>query len=219
MTRPPTDLLVCPIHEKALSDPDGVALISDDCQLSYKQLDTLTSLLVTQLKHKGVDRGDVVALWLDTSLEYVVLLFALFRLGGIAATINSRLHEEAISDSLARIKCAFLISKNRPLSTHEDELFNHINPDQFSWQDDGGQERMPESIKADQRATIIFSSGSSAQPKAVLHSFKNHYYSALGSNQNIPLVKGDRWLLSLPLYHVAGIAILFRSFIAGASIV
>nr|MBX2818332.1 AMP-binding protein [Rhodothermaceae bacterium] len=47
----------------------------------------------------------------------------------------------------------------------------------------------------------------------------NHYYSALGSNQNIPLVKGDRWLLSLPLYHVAGIAILFRSFIAGASIV
>jgi O-succinylbenzoic acid--CoA ligase len=43
-----------------------------------------------------------------------------------------------------------------------------------------------------------------------LHTLGNHYYSALGSNANIKLDPGDRWLHSLPLHHVGGISILFR---------
>jgi len=71
----------------------------------------------------------------------------------------------------------------------------------------------------DHPATIMFTSGSSAQPKAVLHSFGNHYHNALGSNKNIPVVPGDRWLVSLPLYHVGGLAILFRCWLGGATAV
>jgi O-succinylbenzoic acid--CoA ligase len=47
----------------------------------------------------------------------------------------------------------------------------------------------------------------------------NHYYSALGSNLNIPLAAGKRWLLSLPLYHVGGLAIIFRTLFSGAATV
>lgn len=35
----------------------------------------------------------------------------------------------------------------------------------------------------------------------------------------MPLAPGDRWLLSLPLYHVGGLAILFRAALAGAAVV
>ncbi|HET7273332.1 MAG TPA: o-succinylbenzoate--CoA ligase, partial [Rubrobacter sp.] len=55
-------------------------------------------------------------------------------------------------------------------------------------------------------------------PKSALHTFGNHYYNALGSNTNIPLTPGDRWLHSLPLYHVGGLSILFRCLLAGATI-
>lgn len=67
-------------------------------------------------------------------------------------------------------------------------------------------------------ATIIFTSGSTREPKAALHSYANHYYSALGSNQNIPIEPQDRWLLSLPIFHVAGIGLIMRVFLAGASV-
>ena len=67
-------------------------------------------------------------------------------------------------------------------------------------------------------ATIVFTSGSTGRPKAVLHTFGNHYYSALGSNANIALSAGDRWLLSLPLYHVGGLSINFRCLLAGAAV-
>ncbi|MEA1979901.1 MAG: o-succinylbenzoate--CoA ligase, partial [candidate division Zixibacteria bacterium] len=75
------------------------------------------------------------------------------------------------------------------------------------------------SLDSNQDATLIFTSGSSSKPKAVLHTFSNHYYSALGSNENLPLHQNDRWLLSLPIYHVGGLGIIFRCFQAGASII
>ncbi len=71
----------------------------------------------------------------------------------------------------------------------------------------------------DQDATIIFTSGSSGKQKAVIHSLENHYYSALGSNENIPFSPGDRWLISLPMYHIGGLAILFRALIGGGAAV
>jgi O-succinylbenzoic acid--CoA ligase len=76
----------------------------------------------------------------------------------------------------------------------------------------------PFEIDAEASATMIFSSGSSSSPKAVLHCFNNHHFSASGSNENIYFWKGDVWLLSLPLYHVAGLSVIFRALISGAAI-
>lgn len=66
--------------------------------------------------------------------------------------------------------------------------------------------------------TIIHTSASSGEAKAAVHSFANHWYSALGSNENIPFGAGDRWLFSLPLYHIGGYSLLFRSLISGGSL-
>ena len=73
--------------------------------------------------------------------------------------------------------------------------------------------------KEDNLATIIATSGSSGTPKLACHSIGNHLYSALGSRTIIPIEVGDQWRLDLPLYHVGGIAILFRCYFARATIV
>ena len=76
-----------------------------------------------------------------------------------------------------------------------------------------------QSIDPDAWASIIFTSGSTGSPKAVVHSLANHFYSALGANQLMPLNPGDRWMMSLPLYHVGGLAIFFRTLLSGATMV
>jgi O-succinylbenzoic acid--CoA ligase len=70
----------------------------------------------------------------------------------------------------------------------------------------------------DRPATIVYTSGSTGPPKAALHTWANHLYSAKGANANMPLRRGDRWLLSLPLYHVGGLAVLVRCALAGATV-
>ena len=67
-------------------------------------------------------------------------------------------------------------------------------------------------------ATIVFTSGSTGTPKAALHTFENHWSSAVGANRNIPLRPGDRWLLSLPPWHVGGLAVVFRCLLGGAAV-
>jgi O-succinylbenzoic acid--CoA ligase len=66
--------------------------------------------------------------------------------------------------------------------------------------------------------TIIHTSASSGKAKAAVHSFANHWYSALGSDENLPFGPGECWLLSLPLYHIGGYALLFRTFVSGAAL-
>lgn len=68
------------------------------------------------------------------------------------------------------------------------------------------------------KTTIIFTSGSTDTPKAVLHTLENHFYSSLGSNENIKFDKKDKWLIVLPLYHISGISVIFRAAAGGGKI-
>jgi O-succinylbenzoic acid--CoA ligase len=52
-----------------------------------------------------------------------------------------------------------------------------------------------------------------------LHTLGNHIANALGANECVALGPGDRWLLTLPLYHVGGLGILFRCFLGGGAVV
>ena len=101
-----------------------------------------------------------------------------------------------------KVKCGLTLSENYTHTNSKSKITREmplLNPDAWS--------------------TIIFTSGSSGFPKAVIHTLANHFFSALGANRITPLKPGDRWLMSLPLFHVGGLAIFFRSLLSGSSIV
>lgn len=68
-------------------------------------------------------------------------------------------------------------------------------------------------------ATLLFTSGTSNRPKIAAHSRDNHLQSALGAIPLLNLSENSRYLLNLPLNHVGGLAILWRTFVAGATLV
>ena len=67
-------------------------------------------------------------------------------------------------------------------------------------------------------ASVLFTSGTSGQPKGVRLTIDNWEAAANASMQHLGHGPADTWLLALPLHHVAGLSILVRSAYAGGSV-
>ena len=66
---------------------------------------------------------------------------------------------------------------------------------------------------------FIATSGTQGEPKAVMLGSANLRAGELASRSRLPLQAGDAWLVCLPLYHIGGMAILYRCAEAGAAAV
>jgi o-succinylbenzoate---CoA ligase len=75
--------------------------------------------------------------------------------------------------------------------------------------------RRPEAGVADETAVVIATSGSTGVPKGVELSASALIASAAASLRRIGAGAGQRWLCCLPAFHVAGVAVLVRSLLAG----
>ena len=73
--------------------------------------------------------------------------------------------------------------------------------------------------KLEQEAVVIFTSGSTGRPKGVVHSFSSLINSIENSNMVLNQQENDRWLASLPFYHIGGFQIICRSLFYGCSII
>jgi o-succinylbenzoate---CoA ligase len=186
--------------------------------ITYGGLDARVSAVAGLLEELGVAPGERVALYLPKDVGYLVLLLALIRHEAVACPVSTRVPAGGVGPLLQRAGCSALISADEKLSDSVGGI-EVLDPQALLA---GGEEKekVPEplEIPLGRPATVVFTSGSTGTPKAALHTFGNHYFSAVGSNANIALAPGDRWLHSLPLYHVGGLSIVFRCLISGAAI-
>ena len=74
-------------------------------------------------------------------------------------------------------------------------------------------------LKVNDPAVIIFTSGSTNKSKGIILSFNSLYNSALSSNQLLRYTRSDRWLASLPFYHIGGFSIITRSLLFGIPLI
>jgi O-succinylbenzoic acid--CoA ligase len=74
-------------------------------------------------------------------------------------------------------------------------------------------------IDLDATHSIIHTSGTTGHPKGAMLTYCNHWWNAIGSTLNLGLREDDRWLACMPLFHVGGLAILWRSVICGIPVV
>ncbi len=197
---------------------DFPALITADLAVSYQEYDRMVRGVASGLTGHGVRESDRVALLGDSSVDYIVTLMALLKIKAVACPLSDRLPHDTIKKLVRLAACEHLIVFGACDDAITLSGVNRIETGSLLQSSDSPKP-VTDTISLDREATILFTSGSSGEPKGVLHRYGNHYYSALGANRNIPFEPGDRWLLSLPLYHVGGIGILFRALLGGGAVV
>lgn len=197
------------------------AIVWGTRRVTWEQVDHYGAAVIGHLKGQGIKPGDRVALCAPLSAEYIIVLFALWRMKAVACPINHRWPGQAVAAYISSIHASLLLT-----TVHMADVLKtvparslHI-PDIVSFDARRDVARVPVwEPREDQEMSVIATSGSSGVPKAAVHTWANHYYNALGSQEMIPFTSEDRWLLALPVYHVSGLAILIRCYAAKAAAV
>ncbi|NHQ59992.1 o-succinylbenzoate--CoA ligase [Chlorobium sp. BLA1] len=191
------------------------AIMMKGKSLSFLECDERARHIAGLLCKEGFRAGDIVALLSVNTPELVITLLGLLKAGMIAAPLNSRFPEELIRTTVQNLRPKLLLTG----SSAQLLYFGCRTSPLTSLLEDASRFAAGESMvppeEMSRPVTIIHTSASSGKAKAAVHTFANHWYSALGSEENLPFGPGDCWLLSLPLYHIGGYALLFRAFVSG----
>lgn len=193
----------CLVAHWAETAPDGIALRSEEEQVTWAEWHARIADLECSLRKAGTGNGTRVGLTLPAGERLLSTLLALYRIGAVACPVNPQFPEDYREGLLARLDCGLVIGEEKGC-----DLYPKFPAPQATtpvW-------------CIDQAATMIFTSGSTGNPKTAVLSLRNHLENARVSNTNIPLAPEDTWLLSLPMHHVAGFGVLFRCLVAGATI-
>lgn len=203
--------------------PNDIAFIFEGDEITWKEADEQTNKYAGFLKSQNIHKGDCFAILMDNSPDFLMLLLASFRVGSLAALINTTVSGEGLKHVIG-ISDVKLITAG---ASHLEKLSSALGDSDlknipiFGMEDNEKIPDQVEDIKKLSRqfstfipyqpimkdvAAYIFTSGTTGLPKAALvdhaklvkGSFAGHF---LCFNFN----KNDRLYMTLPLYHSTGL--------------
>ncbi|MEU2713218.1 AMP-binding protein [Streptomyces sp. NPDC007205] len=183
---------------RAQQAPDGPCIADEASVMNNVAFARRVRRAATALRDRGVGRGDVVALLLPNTADFVVALFAAWRLGAAVTPVNPALTEAEVRYQLGDADATVVVTADpSPLARTLTVAELAAGPQDSS---------APES-DADALALLIYTSGSTGRPKGVMLDHANVAAMAGMMIDAARLSEADHSLLILPLFHVNGIVV------------
>ena len=119
------------IEKRAYLHPDRIAIITEEEEMTYKQLHEYVSKVAAYLIYDlNVQKGERIAILSQNSLEYIVLLFAIAKVECIAVPLNIRLTENELifqlKDSGATVLFVEETFQNMALSMQNEHMYKEL---------------------------------------------------------------------------------------------
>ncbi|MBZ0302304.1 MAG: o-succinylbenzoate--CoA ligase, partial [Anaerolineae bacterium] len=207
----------------AQTSPQKIALITDERLLTYREMDVEAQALAEAMQGSDflIQRGMHIAILGGSTIETVLILFALIRIGAVLVPVNTRLTAEELRYQLVQVTCDLLLVDELSFGSLAKEI-NAPGTRMIAYSNLFTSERAPVEARyeVDLAAplAIIFTSGTSGRPKGAVLTAGNFYTSAMASAYHLGHQPEDRWLCVLPLYHVGGLSIIMRAVLYGITV-
>ncbi len=192
--------------------PDKTFIIFDGAEINYADFREKVLGWSSYLKSKGIKQGDIIAVFSKNRPEMLELWMAACRLGAVYSPYNFNLKPDDIRA---------LIGDSRPALLFSDVHLDNIGTELLEFDNiriEGRDDYLCETA-ADDLATILYTSGTEAKPKGVMNTHLNWYAALLSSVHDLEWGHSDTFLLSIPVYHVAGLYTFLGFMNVGATIV
>ena len=199
----------------------------DGDELTYREYDAAVDRVAAAFGEWLDDAPATVATLVDTRPAVGKLLFGGMRLGATLAPLNVELDAESLRSQVATLDADVLVCE-RATAALAAEVADCPVVSLDAPAADGvgaldpvsGQPRSdPVALDRDETALVLFTSGTTSEPKGVRLTVGNLLASATASAFRLGVVPEDRWLVALPTYHMGGLAPFVRSVLYGTAVV
>ncbi|OGO30557.1 MAG: hypothetical protein A2Z29_11300 [Chloroflexi bacterium RBG_16_56_11] len=199
--------------------PDKAAIVFEDKRYTFSQLNERVNRLANALLTLGVKKGDRVAFLQVNCNQCVETYFAVAKMGGIYLPLNFRAKEKELTYMLNTAEATVLIAGERYVSMiqairPELHSLKHLvsiekpHPDMHFYEDlikKASPEEVVAAIDDNDTTILMYTAGTTGFPKGVMLAHNSFSIYVL-ENVSPPDPENDeRNILTVPLYHVAGI--------------
>jgi acyl-CoA synthetase (AMP-forming)/AMP-acid ligase II len=220
------------LTRKAQATPNKPALIAGSREVSYREFDARTQALARGLRRIGLRPGDRVAIHLPNSIETAMIYLACFKAGLIAVSCKTGLKPDELgfvlehSQARAYVAHSTLYDRFSAVRSKLPAIERIVLVDQESSQNEAvhfdelpaRHSEMPlPQVAPDAEAVILYTSGTTAQPKGVLHTHQSLWHCARLHAEAFELRSDERELLMCPMMHMSGLLQLLTTVFNGGT--
>ncbi|WP_411955213.1 acyl-CoA synthetase [Alkalibacillus sp. S2W] len=204
--------------------PDKFALDYVGKRVTYAELDDLVNQTANAFRKQGMAKGDMITVMSKNSLDFVVLKFALARLGAVMIPINYMLSHEDVAYILEHSQANGIMASQDFAPVLEEatkpgtirfkflmdlEVGEHVGEELIEWhsledaRSNESNEFVDEDLSDDDLAHVLYTSGTESRPKGVMLSHKSLVSEYVSCVVDGKMESRDVLVHALPMYHSA----------------
>jgi long-chain acyl-CoA synthetase len=195
--------------------PDKQALVFEDMRFTYRELNDSVGLAASCLRDRGIKRNDRVALYCENRPEWIMLYYAIIRLGAAVVCVSAAYRSTELEHLLTDSAPACVVTSESLVDHIPDRLKTPQIADILVIERDDALARLCQKgmssptgpyssvvCDADDTCVILYTGGTTGIPKGAMLTHKNLLYTAQNVCYHERMVAEDRGLCFLPLNHV-----------------
>ncbi len=228
------------LEQSARTHPTKTAVICGEERASYALLNTLANKFCNELRTRGIQPGNIIALIHENSLEFIAAYFGILKAGAIVAPLNTDSKPESLQAILTELQPRALIASAKQLAKTEsfkETVFSPMLVIIGDFGDFPNNKNIPHTtirrivtdwtpvndpkidISPEAIASIIYTSGSSGRPKGVILTHNNIIANTRSICDCLKLSQNDVQMVVLPFYYVFGLSLLHTHIAIGGTLV
>src|SRR5215813_11337224 len=205
------------LRRSAARSPKQRAIHFQGRDFTYAEIDAMANRVARLLTAGGIGAGDAVALFAMNSPEYVAIFFGCARIGAVLVPINLMFTADDVDYVFEKTRVkALLVEPAFMPKVKRSPAIRFVLDDQFraalAAQEGSSAEHF---VDHEDPFLIIFTSGTTARPKGVVLTQLNFYAYLLAAYAEFGMDRTRRYLLALPMFHIAGLVNMFSCFASG----
>ncbi|PTR27799.1 class I adenylate-forming enzyme family protein [Pseudomonas sp. GV085] len=186
---------------RAATEPDALCIADDSSNLTNRQFHSRVLAAAGVFADRGVGVGDVVAIMLPNQVEFVVAMFAAWRLGAAVTPMNPGLTNKEAAHQLVDSGAKLLVNISG------ETVIPSVQSLPVADLEAGAPYTGMPIAELAALALLIYTSGTTGLPKGVMLDHANIEAMSQMGRHSLKVTAADHCLLILPLFHVNGIVV------------